>query len=136
MPDPQTKMNSSKKGALFEDKVYAVLDRAMQNQELGFAPGRFQLHRKRAYYSKDRNANIIVDISIDIFIKGQEQPSIVWIFECKDYSENIPVNDVEEFHSKLQQIGSDNTKGTIVTNVDLQTGALNYAQSHRIGVIR
>jgi hypothetical protein len=39
----------------------------------------------------------------------------VWVFECKDYTGRVPVDDGEEFHAKLQQSGEDNTKGTFVT---------------------
>ena len=43
---------------------------------------------------------------------------------------------MEEFHTKLQQIGEDNTKGTFVTSGALQRGALNFARSKGIGVVR
>ena len=64
-------------------------------------------------------------------------PFFLWIWECKDYSSPIPVNELEEFHSKLEQIGADNTKGTMITsNGWFQSGALNYARSKRIGLVR
>jgi hypothetical protein len=46
------------------------------------------------------------------------------------------VDDVEEFHSKLQQIGADRTKGAIITRGTYQESALNYAQSMGIGLAR
>ncbi len=70
------------------------------------------------------------------FLPERERPSLVWIFECKDYAGSIPVDDIEEFHAKLQQIGEDNTKGTFVTSGALQRSALAYAQAKGIGVIR
>ena len=54
----------------------------------------------------------------------------------ENYAGAVPVDDVEEFHAKIQQIGEDNTKGTFVTSGALQRGALAYAKSKGIGVIR
>jgi hypothetical protein len=42
----------------------------------------------------------------------------------------------KQFHSKIQQIGEDNTKGTLVTSSSLQRSALTFARSKGIGVIR
>ena len=65
------------------------------------------------------------------------RPSIIIIIECKDYSNSIPVDDVEEFHAKLQQVGADNTKGIIITqNGCFQKSALTYAESKGIALAR
>lgn len=84
----------------------------------------------------ERNKKIITDISIEIYIKNSKEyaeikPSIIIIIECKDYSNSLPVDDAEEFHAKLQQIGADNTKGIIITRRPLyQEAAINYANSN------
>lgn len=65
------------------------------------------------------------------------RPSIIIVIECKDYSNGIPVDDVEEFHAKLQQIGADNTKGIIITkNGCFQRSAVSYAESKGIALAR
>jgi len=46
------------------------------------------------------------------------------------------VDDLEEFHAKLDQIGSDNTKGTVACRNGFQESALKYAQSKGIGLVR
>lgn len=76
------------------------------------------------------------EISIEIFLKGQDDPCIIWIWECKDYASSIPVDDLEEFHSKLEQIGADKTKGTMVCRGAYQEGAVQYARSKGIGLSR
>jgi len=129
-------MSTTAKGSAFEQRVHDALAEELKNERLCASPKHATLHRRKSYHSRDRNAEIITDVSLEVFLPGKACPTLVWIFECKDYSGSIPVDDVEEFHSKLQQIGEDNTKGTIVTNGALQKGALAYAKSKKIGVIR
>ena len=110
--------------------------KSLRNDRLCASPRSAKIFRKKAYYSRDRQAQIVTDVSIEAFLPERERPSLVWIFECKDYAGSIPVDDIEEFHAKLQQIGEDNTKGTFVTSGALQRSALAYAQAKGIGVIR
>lgn len=100
-------------------------------------PNSCKVFKGKGYYSKDRNADIITDISIEVYVGDSTIPSIIWVWECKDYGKSIPVDDVEEFHSKLSQIGGDRTKGTIITsNGAFQAGALNFASSKGIALAR
>ncbi len=127
---------STAKGDAFENRAYAALAGELQTERLCVSPKSAKIFRKKAYHSRDRGASIIADISIEVFLPTRERPSLVWVFECKDYRGSVPVDDVEEFHAKLQQIGEDNTKGTFVTSGAFQRSALNYARSKAIGVIR
>jgi hypothetical protein len=129
-------MNSTNKGNIFERRVYVALADALQNEQLCVSPKTAKIFSKKHYHSRQRNADIIVDVSIEAFFPGSIRPTLVWIFECKDYRGRIPIDDFEEFHAKLQQIGEDNTKGTFVTSGALQRSALNYARSVGIGVVR
>lgn len=129
-------MSSLEKGNEFEDRAFEAIASELRNQRLPISPRLAKLFRGKAYYSRDRQSSIRVDISIEMFLPDKEKPSLIWIFECKDYSRSIPVDDLEEFHAKIQQIGEDNTKGTIVTSSSFQQGALSYAKAKRIGVIR
>ena len=129
-------MSATARGDAFEGRVYKALAEELRNERLCASPRNAKIFRKKAYYSRDRVANIITDVSIELFLPSRENPSLVWIFECKDYAGSVPVDDIEEFHSKLQQIGEDNTKGTFVTSGGLQRSALAYAKSKGIGVVR
>lgn len=129
-------MSTAAKGDAFENHVYEALAEELSNERLLVSPKSAKIHRKKAYHSKDRSADITTDVSIEVFLPKHDNPSLVWVFECKDYAGSIPVSDIEEFHAKLQQIGEDNTKGTLVTGGALQRSALAYARSKRIGVIR
>lgn len=129
-------MSTTSKGDAFEQRVYNALAEELRNERLCASPRRAKVFRKKAYLSRDRDADIITDVSIEVFFPGRDRPTLVWVFECKDYGGSVPVDDVEEFHAKLQQIGEDNTKGTIVTSGALQRSALAFARSKGIGVIR
>ncbi len=129
-------MSTTAKGDTFEQRVYDALAEELRSERLCASPRSAKIFRRKAYFSRDRQAQIITDVSIEAFLPERERASLVWIFECKDYSGSVPVDDIEEFHAKLQQIGEDNTKGTFVTSGALQRGALTYARAKGIGVIR
>lgn len=76
------------------------------------------------------------DISLEFWLPGADQWSILWIIECKDYAGSIPVDDVEEFKAKLDQISGANRKGMLVVSGALQPSAFNYARSNGIAVAR
>lgn len=91
------------------------------------------IHKK--YFSKDRNDYIETDITIEI--KIQNFLFLIIVVECKDYKTSLDVSEIEEFHSKLQQIGADNTKGIIVTsNGKFKKAAINYSKSKGITLAR
>ena len=128
--------NSTKKGIAFEDKVFKILESKLSKDEL-FVPGkRSIIHKHKKYYSKDRDDNIIVDISIETFLPDAQNYSFLTVFECKDYKNDVPINDLEEFSSKLSQIAAHNAKGVIVTSSHFSKTGLNYAKSKGIAVIR
>ena len=129
---------SKNKGIEFEGIVYAGLKILISEGKFFINSAYMKLFRGKGYYSLERKKNIVVDISVEIYIKDPEKytdikPSIIIIIECKDYSNPLPIDDVEEFHAKLQQIGADNTKGIIITRHSLyQESAINYAKSKGI----
>lgn len=124
-------------GADLEEKVFNTITNLVNSGELGLISSHCKVFRHKEYFSKDRDANIITDISIEVFINETDGPYLIWIWECKDYNHAVPVDDIEEFHSKLEQIGADKTKGTIITSLgSFQRGCLKYAKSKGIGLAR
>jgi hypothetical protein len=93
-----------------------------------------QAFLKKGYHSKDRNEDIIVDVSVEVHTAGAL--SLLYVYECKSYSSSIPVNDVEEFMSKLNQIAPANRKGIVVSMGPFQSGTVAYAKSNGIGLYR
>jgi hypothetical protein len=129
-------VNTTKKGDAFENKAYEAIKLELSEKRLGIMPECAKLFTKKAYYSRDRDANIIVDLSIEVTLPGADTYSFLWLWECKDYGKSVPVDDLEEFYAKIQQIAGVNVKGTLITNGTLQKSALNYAKAKGIGVAR
>lgn len=129
-------------GTAFEDKVYTIIEKEVQAGKFLLSNPNLRVCRKPQYYSRDREDMIICDISVEKYLadpnKDKElRPSIIVIIECKDYSGKISVDEVEEFHTKLQQIGADNTKGIMITCAGVfQKSALTFAHSKGIALAR
>lgn len=130
-------MSTVAKGNELEELTFAVFSSLIKNNELPFVNGKYaKLYSKREYYSKDRESNIIVDMAIELKYENADKPSLVCVIECKNYSHSVPVNDVEEFYAKIDQILGKNTKGILVVNGALQEGAIRYAKAKGIAVLR
>lgn len=129
-------------GVGLENDVYQIVKNLVASGSFLVTNPHVRVHKKKGYYSKDRDANIICDVTVEKYWKDPDEnpdivPAILVVIECKDYADNIPVDDVEEFHAKLQQIGADNTKGIMITRKgSFQSGALKYANSMHIGLAR
>jgi len=130
------KSSSVKKGNLFEKRVYKIFSTELICNRLYFDPKLCKIKKKSKYFSKDRNKEIIVDISLEAYLPNNSSWSQLLVIECKNYNKLVPVDDVEEFYSKLMQIAGSGIKGVIVTPHGFQEGALNYARSKNIGLIK
>jgi len=129
--------NTTKRGSEFEEKVFFIIRELLDNEDFFVSGKKSYIYRKKEYYSDSRKSKIVVDISIETYLDKAEKYSLLTIFECKNYSDKgVPVDDVEEFDSKLSQLGEHNTKGIIVTNSYFQKGSINVATSKKIGLIR
>ena len=124
------------KGAAYELEVADMVEDQLRRGNFGIDPALSVVRRKPTYYSRDRKSDIEFDVSIEVSRKGASEPFWIWIWECKNYSGNVPVDDVEEFHTKLSQVGADRTKGTIITPVGFGSGGVEFAQSKGIGLWR
>lgn len=131
-----------KTGKPFENEVFTLIKHLVKKNQFLIGEPNLKVLKRPKYYSKDREASIECDISIEKYFADYNRakdlrPSIIVVIECKDYSGAIPVDDVEEFHAKLQQIGADNTKGIIITrNGYFQKSALTYGESKGIALAR
>jgi hypothetical protein len=129
-------MTSVSKGNAFEDRVFNAISNELKSDGLGVSPRLAKSFKKKGYYSRDRETDIVVDIAIEVWLPNADQWSLLWVCECKDYTGTVPVNDVEEFKAKLDQIAGVNKKGVMAVSGPLQQGALKYARANGIGVIR
>jgi hypothetical protein len=56
--------NTTQKGDLFEKQVFDIIKDLIDNDEFYVNAKKSRLYSKKAYYSKDRDDNIITDNSI------------------------------------------------------------------------
>lgn len=124
------------KGDDLEISVFNLLEAEINADRFLAKKDWCRIYRKKGYYSRDRESNIIFDVSIEIFFPGADNYSILVLVECKNYSHKVPVDDVEEFFSKTQQVGAANTKAIMVASSAFQSGALNFSKSKKIGLAR
>lgn len=129
-------MNTVAKGDALEDQSFVLLKEELENGRLGIDAASGKIFQKKGYYSRDREKEIIVDISIEVWPPKAKNYSLLWVCECKNYGHSVPVDDVEEFKAKLDQIGGKNTKGVIATKNSFQSGAISYARNQGIGLVR
>lgn len=130
-------ISTTAKGDKFEDEVFQIISNLLSNDEL-FLPKKFsKVFKKKPYYSRDREKNIITDISIETTLPNADKYSILTIIECKGYPKNtVQVDEIEEFASKLSQITGHNAKGIMITSSRYAEGCINYARNKGIGLIR
>jgi Zn-dependent peptidase ImmA (M78 family) len=129
-------LNTTAKGDLLEEQVFKIISDLLKKGEFFVSSHKSKIYQKKAYYSADRGGNIIFDLSIETYRGNSEQYSLLTLIEVKNYSSAVPVNDIEEFESKITQIGKHNTKGVFMTNSVLQQSALNLARKYGIAIAR
>jgi hypothetical protein len=123
-------------GKALELEVFAALKEMLARGLLGLAPNAATVRLHPSYYSRERDKEINFDVSIELWIPGASVPSLLWIWECKDYSSAIPAKIVQEFSGNLGEIGSDGTKGTIITRGTYQESAIKLAEARKLGLAR
>lgn len=127
-------MNTTKKGDLFEKKVFEILKDLLSNEEF-FLPGkRSEIHWKKKYYSKATKNDVEIDISIETFMPGVKECSMLTIVECKNYKSRIDVDKLRVLKVKLDEITSH--KGILIANGNFQRGTINSAKTHGIALGR
>ncbi len=122
-------MNTTAKGDSFEEISYRVIQVAIDEGKLGVIPAQCRIYAKKGYYSDKRKSDIVFDIAIEVWYPNAERYTLLFLVECKNYNSTIPVNDVEEFWGKVQQVSGMNVKGIFIANNRLQKGALEFAES-------
>ena len=124
------------KGEEFEARAFGTLKFLLEAEDLGLSSRHCEIFMHKGYFSRDRGANIIFDVAVEVTLPRATTYSILWLWECKDYGHPVPVDDVEEFYSKVQQVSGANVKAGIITSAALQKGALAFAYSKGMSVIR
>lgn len=129
-------MSTTKKGNEFEAIVHDVLREQIVTAGLFGMPELCKLRKKPKYYSRDRQGDIIFDLSIEVYFPGQKNFTFLVIVECKNYSHKVPVDDAEEFFQKVQQVSGANIKAIMVANGAFQEATVRFSKSKGMGLWR
>jgi len=124
-------MNTVLKGNKFEENSYSLIKNAIEKDEFGISPKHSRVFMKKGYFSPLRNSNITFDLSIEIWLPNAEKYSILYLIECKDYTnKKVPVDDVEEFITKINGVAGLGhcVKGVMISNNSFQVGAIEIAK--------
>ena len=127
-------VNSTKKGDEFERKVFLYFRSLIEQDQFLAKRECCRIYQKKKYYSRDRESDIIFDISIEITMPGREDPSIVYLIECKDTAHPVGIEDVEEFYSKAQQVCCG--KPVMVSTEGFRERVVIFSRSKKIGLAR
>jgi hypothetical protein len=87
------------------------------------------VHHQRVYTGRISQREIKVDVSFTYNVVGAD---LLFLVECKCYGHSVAVDEVEEFHSKIDDIGAH--KGIMVTTVGFQEGAIKTARGRGIAL--
>ncbi|MDP1773120.1 MAG: ImmA/IrrE family metallo-endopeptidase [Methylobacter sp.] len=129
-------MDTTAKGNKLENEVFTLFFEMISEDRFFAKRECCQIYKKKGYYSKDREKEIVFDLSIEITHPGQDTYSLLVLIECKNYDHRVPVDDVEEFFAKTEQISPSNTKSIVVSTNAFQEGAFNFARSKGMGLLR
>lgn len=86
--------------------------------------------RGQIFLGRITQRNIKVDVSFELCIAGGAR--VLVVIECKHYKSKVSVDDVEEFHSKIDDIGAH--KGIMITTLGYQAGSKKAALGRGIGL--
>lgn len=129
-----TAKSSTAVGNILEENIFQLFRTEIDSGRFWAKKSNCKLHRRKGYFSKDRGSNIIFDVSIEIFLPGAIEYSVLVLVECKNYSHPVPVDDAEEFFAKVDQIGA--AKPVIASTAAFQSGARQFAKSKGMGLLR
>ncbi len=128
--------SSIQKGNALELRVRDLFESEISEDRFWAKKDNCRVFWKKGYHSKDRQDDIVFDVSIEIYLPGAKEYSSVVLIECKNYTHPVPVDDVEEFFTKVQQVAAANAKAVVVASSAFQSGARTFAKSKGIGLMR
>lgn len=128
--------NSKKIGDILEKQILDFFSAEIDSGRFWGTKSSTKIFQQKGYFSKDRNTDIFFDVSIVFYLPGATEYAFVFLIECKNYSHSVPVNDIEEFHSKTQQVASSNSKSILASTSSFQAGTRSFAESKGIGLLR
>lgn len=130
-------MSTTSRGNQFENLIAELLTSEIDANRFWAKRECCRLFKKKAYHSRDRQREIVFDISIEVSLPGAASPSLIVLVECKNYANRaISVEEVEEFFAKVEQVAAANGKAIMAAKTGFQESALAFAKSKKMGLMR
>jgi hypothetical protein len=107
-----------------ESDEYELFTKKVMEELVGLT-----VHHQKVYTGRISHRDIKIDVSFNYQVAGSD---LLFLVECKCYNHAVQVDDVEEFHSKLDDIGAH--KGIMVTTIGFQDGTIKTAQGRGIAL--
>jgi restriction system protein len=105
-------------------KEYEVFVQGIVKESFGV-----DVHHQKSFIGRRSSREIKVDLAFTLQVGGAK---FLVVVECKRYKNAVSVQDIEEFHSKLDDIGAH--KGIMITTVGFQSGAVKTAEGRGIAL--
>lgn len=128
--------STTEKGTRLENQVYDLVSKLLKDDNFIVPKKTSKVFKKKGYYSSKREKDIIFDVTIETTLPNADKYSILTIIECKNLNKKVTVDDIEEFGSKINQVGEHNTKGILITTDSFQESALKIAKKEGIALVR
>lgn len=129
-------LNTTVIGDEFERRSVEIITKVINEGQLGYLSDCLRIYPKGKYHSRLRANDIIFDLAIEVWPPGASRYVLIYLIECKSYKTRVPVDRIEAFHSKIQQVSGVNAKGIFITNSPLQKSALAMAEAIGMMVIQ
>jgi len=129
-------MSTTKVGDELEHRIFELIEKEFENDSFPIKKANCKFFKKKGYYSKDREREIIFDVSVEVYCAGSKDYSFLILVECKNYKSPVKVEEVEEFFAKAQQVAAANSKAVVATSSSFQSGARTFAKSKGIALLR
>lgn len=107
-----------------ESTIYVVFTQLVIEELVGVT-----VHHHRVFKGRISQRDIKIDVSFNYSVAGS---NLLFLVECKCYNHSVPVDDVEEFHSKIDDIGAH--KGIMISTIGFQEGAIKAATGRGIAL--
>lgn len=129
-------MDTKAKGDKLEIAIFDLLSQKISEDRFFARRECCSIYNQKGYYSRDRESEIIFDVAIEIREPGATDYSILYLVECKNHRRKVTVGDLESFFAKVNQVGGARTKAVVASTSGFQEGALKFARSQGIGLLR
>jgi Zn-dependent peptidase ImmA (M78 family) len=124
------------KGDFFEEQVFNLVKHLLDTDDFFVNGKKSKIFWKKSYYGRNRENEIVCDVSIETYLNDSEKYSLLTIIECKNYKGTIPVGVVHNLESKLREFGEHNTKGIIFSKTGFEQGVITSARNLGIGLAK